>query len=353
MKREDVDGMPEERAAGQPFKPYWTSRFFDWIEGLPTPPWSFYLAIFLASGLLSSFYMWATGATPWGEFQAIIMLTGYWSVETLAFNHYLARASKSAFDEFAPLLQAEPDELARRRFEFSHLPRWPTILWGVVGIGFAVFMTTYQSEILVPFERPFLIEAFSWIPSGLFLFEFIYRLIYQLSHVQRLYAAIPEIDLLGLGSVHALAGFSARAGILILLFIYLNPSFIYAPDILNDPVFFVVGTLMSALAIAAFILPLVEIRRRLVSEKERLQGEIGSYIETSRRRLQHRIDDDDYEHVAELRHAVRAFIDLDAKIDSISVWPWSAGTLRGFLSAILLPIILWLTQQVLARLLGL
>jgi hypothetical protein len=328
---------------------YWTSRLTKWVESSPVPAWQFYVLLFIALGLFSSLYMWLIRALPWGEFRSVILLTGFWAVEALAFNHYLMRASKTAFDDFAPLLQAGSDELARRRFEFSHLPRWPTLLWALAGTAFGVFMTTYQSNVMLTFERPILIEALSWIPSGLFLFEFIYRLIYQLGYVQRLYADIPELDILHMGSIHSLAGFSARAGVLILIFAYVNPSFLYAPNILSDPVFLAIGVSMSLLAIAAFSLPLLGIRGRLVSEKERVREEIAARIETARRKLQQGLDDENYAHVTEIRHAVRALLDLDAKVDSISVWPWSAGTLRGFLSAVLLPIFLWLLQQVLAR----
>jgi hypothetical protein len=214
-------------------------------------------------------------------------------------------------------------------------------------------MAVYQPAAMGDFERPFLVNALSWIPAQFFVFEFVYRLIYQLRFVGRLYGAIPKLDIFHLGPIHSLAGFSARAGLLILVFAYVNPAFVYRPNILSDPVFFMAGITLSGLAFAAFTLPLLGIRSRLISEKDRIQAQIGKQMDTARRRLEQRMDDEDYEDVTEIRHALRAFLDLDAKVDSISVWPWSLNTLRGFLSAVLLPIILWLIQQVLARMLEL
>jgi hypothetical protein len=41
-----------------------------------------------------------------------------------------------------------------------------------------------------------------------------------------------------------------------------------------------------------------------------------------------------------------------AALRRIPTWPWEPGTLRGVLAALVLPIVIWLIQYVLQRLLG-
>ncbi len=39
-------------------------------------------------------------------------------------------------------------------------------------------------------------------------------------------------------------------------------------------------------------------------------------------------------------------------LEKMPTWPWQASTLRGLMTAVLLPLFLWLSQRLLERLLG-
>jgi hypothetical protein len=98
------------------------------------------------------------------------------------------------------------------------------------------------------------------------------------------------------------------------------------------------------LALAAFILPLRFVNERLVAEKLRLQGELNQRLETSLGRLNGLIDGNKISEAAVFNDALAALTTERDILNRIPTWPWRPGTLTGFLSAIGLPIILFLLQ---------
>ena len=103
------------------------------------------------------------------------------------------------------------------------------------------------------------------------------------------------------------------------------------------------------MAIGAFILPLGGIHARLVAEKERVSKENDERLEAAYKRLHQRIDKNQLKDITVLRSSISALLELRHEIEKISTWPWEAGTLRTFLTALLVPMSVWIVQQVLLR----
>ena len=102
--------------------------------------------------------------------------------------------------------------------------------------------------------------------------------------------------------------------------------------------------LQVVLAVAAFVLPLWFVHRRLLAEKRRLLSEHNQRLEATVKHLHHSIDGNELSEMDPLNKAV---ISLNVERDilhSIPTWPWRSGTLTGFLSALVLPIVLFLIQ---------
>ena len=66
-----------------------------------------------------------------------------------------------------------------------------------------------------------------------------------------------------------------------------------------------------------------------------------------------RSDGGDLREMTELRHSISAMLDFRNEIRSISTWPWGPGTLRNFLSALLLLLVVYLVQEVFSNVLSL
>ncbi|HMK07448.1 MAG TPA: hypothetical protein VK449_00280, partial [Anaerolineales bacterium] len=183
-----------------------------------------------------------------------------------------------------------------------------------------------------------------------FFFTFIVR---ALRMIDRLYARVTRINFFHLESLYALSGLTSRVGILLVftgVLAYLTN--IVLTDRPQRGAFLFFLLIDVTLAVLAFMLPLGRIHRRLVEEKERINAENDGRLEQALRTLHRRSDEGDWKDMGEFRHSIASLLDFRHEIKSISTWPWETATLRSFLTALLLPIALWLVQQGLSRLLA-
>ena len=113
-----------------------------------------------------------------------------------------------------------------------------------------------------------------------------------------------------------------------------------------------VAFLITVLALAAFAWPLLGVHRLLVEEKERLLGEISLRSETAMLELLQRMDEGKLEGMSELSEAIASLETEQNALKRIPTWPWQPETVRSLITALLLPLGLWIAQYVLQRLLG-
>ena len=123
------------------------------------------------------------------------------------------------------------------------------------------------------------------------------------------------------------------------------PTFELAP---TDVVTF--GFLL-VVAIACFIVPLLGLHDRIGDEKDRRLAEANVTLATALAEVHRRIAAGEIDAAGRLNDAVAAANAAVLAVSRVSTWPWRPETLRGFLSAVLLPIGLWLMFELLRRLL--
>jgi hypothetical protein len=114
-----------------------------------------------------------------------------------------------------------------------------------------------------------------------------------------------------------------------------------------------VSIIVVALAIATllFVGPLVGMRRRLVREKERQLGETDRVFEGVATRLRAGLDAGDLAGAGPYETAISALGAERERLRKVSTWPWSADTLRAFVTSLAIPIFLWFLTSLLGRLL--
>jgi hypothetical protein len=178
-----------------------------------------------------------------------------------------------------------------------------------------------------------------------------FHTIRQLRRVSQLHAAARAINLLQPGPTYAFSRLTSRTAIGVLAFLYFD--FLVNPPTEGVwlPYFTFTGVALVLMA-AAFLLPLLGMHRRLSSEKARLEGEVNQGMESVYRDLQQRVRSKSYAQVDSLEKALSGFVRMREVIAKLSTWPWQPETLRGVLAAVGLPIIIWLVQFGLQRLLG-
>jgi hypothetical protein len=125
------------------------------------------------------------------------------------------------------------------------------------------------------------------------------------------------------------------------------------PATFRDPFALVLIVALMVVAVLVFTLPLVGIRRRLVSQRDALLLDSSKRIRRLGAVVGIAVDEGRYETAGQLKDALDALEHDRENIARKSTWPWEGATLSRFGAALLLPLLTWLITNVLGRLLGL
>ena len=110
--------------------------------------------------------------------------------------------------------------------------------------------------------------------------------------------------------------------------------------------------LLAVLAAAALVLPLQVVRRRLVAEKRLLMADLDRRLEATSGLLNRALDEAEMGEMEPLNHRLEALNAQRSALERIPTLPWRGATLRGFVSAIALPVALFVLQTIIGRWLG-
>ncbi|NIM93672.1 MAG: hypothetical protein GTO18_08165 [Anaerolineales bacterium] len=335
----------------RPYTPSWVDRLTDWIEALPGPSWIIYLVLFFLSGSLNQLVAWIAGTVAWGEFDIYLFLNNLFTVEILFFFKFLDEDARKALEEYRPLLSTSEEDYTRIEFELTNQPARPVMLWTIIGVllGFSQAYSVGMMNNGTIELSPLVVYEFIGfaVPTALAL-VFVYRIIRQLRIVNGLYESATEIDLFNLDPVYALSSHTAKTGLIFLLLVYTN--LLLSPQSIQIPTALMITIVISALSFSAFILPLRGINQRLVSEKKNILREIHLRIKKVYARIDSDVDNDELDEMDRLDKTTLNLERQKAFVEKIPTWPWQPATIRGYLSAMFLPILIWIIQQVLERL---
>lgn len=341
-----------------PYTASWIDNLTRWIDRSPIPTWLSYVIGYILLILLVHVSAWASGSIPYGSIDLFAVQLPIWLVLPLAFIDYLDVVARQAMKKFRPALEIDGAEFSLLSYRLSTMPAKP--IWIMTGIGtlLAVGIVVISPELLHPLSNSLfgvVILLAIGIPAGWFGCSFIYHTVRQLSLVNKLYQRIEDINMFDLKPVHSFSLLTARTGILLIVFVGLAVILNSALDLreVNDFLLALFATLISALAIATFAIPLWGIHERLVEEKQRIEAENNRRIDSAMFELHRRMDNGDYMDMSQFRSGISGLLSFRAELSGISTWPWQPATLRGLLTVVFLPIFLWAIQQILSRIAGL
>lgn len=168
-----------------------------------------------------------------------------------------------------------------------------------------------------------------------------------------MYTLVKRVDVFSLRPLYILSSLTARFGIVWIL--YLDANFITTgiSGGIGPFISLVLAFAQILFTVAAFVVPLLGIHRKIVEQKERSLVENAELLEVTYRRLQSAVPVEDYETIQDVKQGVDTQLVFRQEIERTPTWPWKQETIRGFLSAVFLPILIWLVQQLLSRVLKL
>jgi hypothetical protein len=336
----------------RPYPPSWIDRLIDWLDSFRLPYLLVVILIYLFIVLVSHIIEWIYKGRPFGDLSYELFAYSLFTGEVLFFLKAIDRDAESALKQFRPLLDLSKDEFERLLFRLTTMPAKPVFVVTLMGIFFGIFMG-FSTQVFLSGSLSFSI-AVIWDVSGFLIADvlallFVYRMIVQMRTVNQLYASTSEFDLFNLDPVYALSTHTAKISFILVFMVYSN--LLLAPGSIRIPSNLITTIVISIIAFVAFLLPLRGVNRRLAAKKSETLAKVNDRIKKAFSRLENDFDNSKLGEMDALGRALSNLQTQKAYIEAIPTWPWRPAALRGFLSAMVLPIVIWLVQQILDRLL--
>ena len=340
----------------QPYAPSWVNRFTAWVDQLPGSSWLYYLGIGLVVLSLQAIVLWVEGAFPIGTFLPVQgFLAGviaFW----LALLRYLDERAGAALTTLRPALKANEEEYRQLRYQVTTLPARPTLL-----ASLAILISFTVMEQVVPGFTPSSLDtlAASPVSSALLYFisrllwwifgTFIYHTVHQLRVINRIFTRHTRINVFRMRPLYTFSSVTALTAVSLTVIPYawraMNPAPLTITTIwIMFPI--------TALALVSFVWPLLGLHRLLVEEKGRLLDEASLRLEAAIVELHQQMDSGRLEGMEDLNNAMANLEIEQNALNAIPTWPWQPETVRLLVTALALPLGLWIAQFVLQRILG-
>lgn len=347
---------PTTVASARPYAPSWLDILYDWIERLPGPSILTYVAMIVPSIALTNSALWLSDLLPLGKIEPVQAAWAVATVAILAAPHRLRQIAGAAFDTFRPALGTGVSDPERARYELTVMPaRW---ILGLTGFSFVITPLYYVAD-------PVASGIVGHTPIGLvprlvsealtstILLAILYQAVRQIRTVSRLHEAAEGVDPFRPSPLYAFSRLTAQVGFVLIGFnslgLVLNPVMfdsaaglaLYLPWLLA----------FTLVAVVVFVFPLLGMHRRLGAVKDRLQEAADGRMRDLIGELNEAIDARATDRVEALDRTISALRHERELLARLPTWPWSGGTIRGFGSALLLPLAVFLLQRLLAPLL--
>jgi hypothetical protein len=326
----------------------WMDSLFRRIEKLPIRPWLTYLLMYVGFVILFQLIAWLDSLRTLGQFSITTFFNSVWVPAGLAGLHYLNSEARKVLDDLRPMLDCSDEAFRKMYWQMSTIPQ-PIVLsiQALVGI---VLIAVARSDPgrLSPelrsstgtlwFAVAFMTLGFSNV------FIYFYQTLRRLGLVNRIYAMVKDINIFTQQPLYSLSGFNIKVGFIWILFINLNiVSFLLqtGPQATTYPLIFV----EILLVIFVFLLPVLGIHSRILGAKETLLSENGNQLRAINIELNKSLDKRKHEEIVAFEKGIAALVSMRSEIGNSPTWPWDPGTFRNFLSAVFLPILLFIIQQ--------
>jgi hypothetical protein len=335
-----------------PYAPSLVDRMSDWIEHLPIAWWLFYVLLALAYCGSVALVLWRTGVYAAVGFHPMQVWLPTLSVYLLALTHALDRAAASAMQRFRPAFRGDDREFAIASYRITTLPARPLFIFTAIATIVSLPLGQWEMSQIQTGGLERIPILFLVVLACLYLssYPFFFHVWYQLREIHRLHRDHAQVRLSAIRPMYALSRVTGLTAIGIVIFNY--GWFLAQPgaDPLN-PV--TVGETLFNLAVilVIFAWPLWGAHRLLTEAKDTVLAELSSRKAAARAQLRQALDSGTFEKVDPLHKALDAFQAELAELNKVPTWPWAAGTLRNLVGAVILPILLWLVQFGLGRLL--
>ncbi|HEY6958422.1 MAG TPA: hypothetical protein VI814_06350 [Candidatus Limnocylindria bacterium] len=332
------------------------SRFYDWCDRLPWHGWWLFPAMAIVELAWALGVLWASGRVPVGTLDPTVTVGVVYGPYALGALAYLNRVAARALAAFWPATGWPDEARASWTRAFTTVRAGlvaPSLLLGIP-VGLGAFLSA-PSSIMGADDQGRLAYGVAIVPVAIIGYAMtllvIAHTIRQLQLVARIHREAAAIDPFDRVPVYAFSRFTAQIGLLFLLSGYytltVNSAF-QSGNIIGIAVLAIV----LGLGAACFVLPLLGIHGRLVVEKDVLLAGVEARVSKLGLELYRRIDAGEFDGTKVISEAIAAAGAIRERIVRLPTWPWPPQLFRGFLSALFLPVIVYLVSRLIATWIG-
>lgn len=344
------------RPGERPYPPSWINRFIWWIDRLPGSSWAWYLGAAIVSALISNVQASAAGLQPAGTITVQMTYYGALLVALLASIAYLDRAARRSAIAFQPALALPDEAFAAFVHRLTIIPARPVLVMSVAApLLTALYLVGDPEGTGTAGLEPWAL-ALRWLSEsivGILFLALAYHTLRQLREVDRAHRAAPEVNVFVPRPLYAFAGLTTRTAIVLLLLlgssIPADPqNWERANPLITVPWF----VLITGVALATFVAPLWGMHARIAAEKGTLQDACGRRITDARAAFHDAVDGADAARVDSQNKILAALISEREWLAKLPTWPWQPGQIGAVVSAIVLPVVLFVVTRLLGSALG-
>jgi hypothetical protein len=316
---------------------------------LPGHGWWVFPALAVLLFAFAHAILWATGRVPFGAVEPLIavgVVYGPFLLAILAAANFVSKRSLVAFWPATGWPEADRQAWA---VAFVNMPGpWG---WVALAIGVPLAIGSFLSApaellgqgsdrfVLLVAYLPALVLGYSMAPAA-----FVHTL-RQLRLVARIHREATSIDPFDRGPVYAFSRLTVLTGLGYVLVGYYSLT-------VNGA--FSAGNLIAVAAlaisiivgVATFVVPLWGIHERLVDEKAILVRGVDDRVGRIAAEMYRRIDAGEFDGSKVMSDALAGVTTHRERIQRLPTWPWPPQLLRGFVSALILPLVIYVLTRV-------
>lgn len=340
----------------RPYTPSWVDHFTNWVDKLPGTYWLYYVGASITLLLIVVAVKWWDGSVLVGNYihygAVAIGTTFYYP----AFICFLDSQAKHAFKRLRPLFNGSDELRDDLEYRLTTMPARSIWLISLLGVIYGTLIFAGVRWGILHFPAPLLtslpsalLEYAIMVGCNTLLLIFIYHIVHQLRIVNTIYTQHTEIDLFNLTPLYAFSGLTAQTAIGIILIESMWLTIDYGGGVETSAL--IVMIILLTLSSITFLFPLLGIHRLLEEIKSEHITEASQFLKkclvSFKRCVESETNDEIDTYLKMIDGAERQIVILKRT----PTWPWQPETLRGVMTALLLPITVWLITHILERLL--
>jgi hypothetical protein len=297
--------------------------------------------------------LWVTGLVPFGTLDLnVVTLLAYgpYGLAGLLIGRHIARRSLETFWPATGWLDKDRPSWAFQFDNTSFGLETAAVVLGVAG-AIAALIGAPSSVVGTGQDRPVYFVAF----APIFLLGYsiatvgIVTSTRWLVLVSRIHRDATAIDPFDRGPIYAFSGLTVTVGLIYVIAVYYAMSVNAAYQAGNLPSLAFLGVSILA-GVAAFVAPLWGIHVRITRERAKLLRDVERRINQVAQRLYELVDTGALDSTKTVNDLLSGLNALRDRILRLPTWPWPPNLFRGFITALLLPIVIYILTRVISTL---